>query len=80
MMRVEGILQVIEKGDVGSGIEIPILVKTAIEAILCNAHVLTHDACQEGHLGEVSLHLSDEVLPEDCQVLDAGASGINEAV
>ena len=30
--------------------------------MLCDAYMLAHDAREEGHLWQVSLHLSDEVL------------------
>ena len=42
--------------------------------------MLAHDAREEGHLWQVSLHLSDEVLSQDSQVLDAGASRIDKCI
>ena len=80
MLRVELILQVIEEPGVRRRIKVAILVKTGVESILRDADMLAHDAREEGHLRQVSLHLSDEVLAKYSQVLNARASRIDKRI
>ena len=80
MLRVELILQVIEEPGVRCRIEVAILVKSGVESILCDAYMLAHDAREEGHFWQVSLHLSDEVLAQNCEVPNARAPGIHQGI